>query len=306
MVNKKTVWGVTNVALRLLAICLVVAALTALVYTVTKDPIAEGERARKNEAMRNLFSNYGSSEEIELTADGFQTVYAIYDTDAAPIGWCVDYVGTSDYGGDVTMMIGVGVDGKVCGLQVINHAETFIDRYLDDQNRYTGIGKDHGTDLSAGATMSYNAIRNAILAVEEHFASEVDATPPAAVARFEEKDVKLLFAVAADWSEEVTVTANRVNGVRKVKDGNGAVLGHAVHYSAVGGYYGGAELLLSVDNDGAVSVLVLDCGDDRMHLYLDENNRYNGADANATASKSYGMIRDAISAVEALQLGGVA
>jgi hypothetical protein len=57
------------------------------------------------------------------------------------------------------------------GLQVISHAETFIDRYLDDNSRYTGIDKAYGADLSAGATMSYNAIRNAIDAVETAFSA---------------------------------------------------------------------------------------------------------------------------------------
>lgn len=305
MVNKKTVWGVTNIALRLLVICLAVAALTALVYGVTKDPIADGERKSKEAAIRNIFADYGSSEEIELAADGFQAVYAVYDASAAHIGWCVDYVGTSDYGGDVSMMIGVGTDGRVNGVQVINHAETFIDRYLDGKNCYTGIGQPHGADLSAGATMSYNAIRNAITAVEERFATELGAPAPAPVtARFERDDVTLLFAGAADWSEEVAVEASRVNGVRRVKNGDGTVLGHAVHYSATGGYYGGAEMLLSVDTAGEISVLLLDYADDRMSLYLDEQDRYNGADAEAMASKSYQMIRSAISAVEALQLGG--
>ena len=174
MVNKKTVWGVTNIALRLLVICLAVAALTALVYAVTKDPIEEGERARKEEAIRLIFTEADSfTEDASIVLDGANAVYAVTDASGARLGFCVDYTGNSDYGGAVNMMIGVGADGKVVGLQVISHAETFIDRYLDDNSRYTGIGEAYGADLSAGATMSYNAIRNAIDAVEAAFSAGV-------------------------------------------------------------------------------------------------------------------------------------
>lgn len=170
MVNKKTVWGVANIALRLLVICLAVAALTALVYAVTKDPIEEGERARKEDAIRLIFTEADSfTLDTDIVFDGVNAVYAVSDASGTHLGYCVDYTGNSDYGGAVNMMIGVGVDGKVTGLQVISHAETFIDRYLDDNGRYTGVDKAYGADISAGATMSYNAIRNAIDAVETAF-----------------------------------------------------------------------------------------------------------------------------------------
>jgi len=86
MVNKKTVWAVTNIALRLLVICLVVAALTALIYAVTKEPIEKGDRARKEEAIRNIFVDFGSYAADDLTADGFNEVYRVYNADAALIG----------------------------------------------------------------------------------------------------------------------------------------------------------------------------------------------------------------------------
>ena len=174
MVNKKTVWSVANIALRLLVICLAVAALTALVFAVTKDPIEEGERTRKEEAIRLIFTEADSfTEDASIVLDGANAVYAVTDANGAQLGFCVDYTGNSDYGGAVNMMIGVGVDGKVVGLQVISHAETFIDRYLDENSRYTGVDAAYGTDLSAGATMSYNAIRNAIDAVEIAFSARV-------------------------------------------------------------------------------------------------------------------------------------
>lgn len=167
MANKTLMRTVVRVALPLLLICLAVSALVALVFDITKGPIAEGERARKEAAIRLIFAEAASFEEGTPPDEaGVNAVYTVKNADGTVIGYCVDYTGTSDYGGDVNMMIGVGTDGKVLGLQVISHAETFIDRYTDADGRYTGVDAPRGSDVSAGATLSYNALRNAIEAVE--------------------------------------------------------------------------------------------------------------------------------------------
>lgn len=312
MVNKRTVWSVASIALRLLAICLVVAALTALVYAITVEPIAKGERARKENAIRAIFADAGSYTETDMTGDGINAVYRISDAKAQHMGWCVDYTGNSDYGGAVNMMIGVGLDGKVTGVQVISHAETFIDRYLDDKGSYTGA------DVSAGATLSYNAIRDAIRAVEGYFAPLADASLPSKKAFTAElADVQLLFADAADFSEQETVdlasASGWINAVRVVKDGNGAVLGRCVYYSSAEAFTGEMELLLAVSPAGKVTnVLVLESSDDRLPQYLDSENRYTGVnavrdvDAKTGATRSYDAIRNAMEAVEAVKLGGAA
>ena len=159
----KTVFRVTW---RLLAICLAVAALTAAVFAVTKGPIESGEKSRKEEAMRLFFPALASYEEETCDAAGVNALYRVTDKDGKALGWCVDFSGNSDYGGEVAMMIGVTPEGNVSGLQVISHSETFIDRYLDKDGCYTGVSAAWGSDLSAGATLSYNAIRGAMEAVE--------------------------------------------------------------------------------------------------------------------------------------------
>ena len=167
MENKNVLHTVVRVALPLLLICLAVSALVALVFGVTEGPIADGERARKEQAIRLIFAEAAGFEEgTAPTGEGVNAIYTVKNADGTVIGYCVDYTGTSDYGGDVNMMIGVGTDGKVTGLQVISHAETFIDRYTDADGRYTGVDKPRGSDVSAGATLSYNALRNAMEAVE--------------------------------------------------------------------------------------------------------------------------------------------
>jgi len=165
MANNKTALHIVSVAARLLAVCLVVAALVALVFAVTKDRIAKDEWARKEDAIREIFPAVSRFEErTDVTAPGVNAVYTVYGENGV-IGYCVDYTGKSDYGGDVAMMIGVDAGNHVCGVKIISHGETFINRYLDDKNMYTGVGAERGADISAGATLSYNAIRNAMQAV---------------------------------------------------------------------------------------------------------------------------------------------
>ncbi|MBQ9098937.1 MAG: FMN-binding protein [Clostridia bacterium] len=305
MVNKKTAWHVTNIALRLLVICLVVAALTALVYAVTVDTIAKGEQERKENAIRLIFTEADSfTEDPSIVGEGVNAVYAVADANGAPLGWCVDYTGVSEYGGDVGMMIGVGTDGRVLGLQVISHAETFIDRYLDGENRYTGVEKTYGVDLSAGATMSYNAIRNAIAAVEKIFATRKVAELDGDDGVFQKEQIDLLFSGAADFSQREDVIDSNVNGICLVKNADGVLLGRCVSYTSLG-YGGDMELLLSVLPTGKVDgVLVAAHLDSEMFHYTNDNGLYNGADAVAGATRSHRAIQNAITAVEALQLGG--
>ncbi len=164
--SNKSALHVISVGARLLAVCLVVAALVALVYAVTKDPIAKGEQDRKESAIREIFADCATFEEQkDVGSDGVNAVFRVYDKDKNLLGYCVDYTGKSDYGGDVAMMIGVDAHDKITGVQIISHSETFIDRYLNDKKMYTGVGEERGADLSAGATLSYNAIRNAMEAV---------------------------------------------------------------------------------------------------------------------------------------------
>lgn len=317
--RKEAVLSVLNITWRLLVICLAVAALVALVYAVTEKPIADGELARKEEAIRTLFPNVVTiQEEPGIEAEGIQTVYAIYDSDRI-IGFCVDYVGISEYGGDVNMMIGVGADGKVVGLQVISHSETFMDRYTDETGCYTGIGQPFGADVSAGATMSYRAIRNAIAAMEQLFApdgavpdnddatsnEEATPTPSPEQQLFTEADLQQLFANGVEFLRQNAAEGGYVDAVFAVKDLSGASLGHCVIYTTDKGYRGDITLLMARDPSGRVSaVKVLKYYDEHMDFYMGADNMYQPDLTAGATSQTCIAVKNAISAVEALPLGG--
>ena len=313
MANKEATRAVVGITLRLLIICLVVAALVALVYTVTKDPIAEGDRARKEQAIRGIFAAADSFEESKgIEGEGVLAVYYVLDQNGQGLGHCVDYMGVSDYGGDVNMMIGVDMAGRVVGLQVISHGETFMDRYTDENGRYTGIGQPYGADVSAGATMSYNAIRNAIRAIEEMFlpdGSEKGNTSSGAGAALEQDpyraDMQQLFANGIAFLRQTDAEGGNVDAVYAVEDATGKALGHCVAYTSQEGYRGEIELLMARDVAGRVMrVKVLRSFDEHVGFYTDANGLFQ-ADATAGAtSKTHRAIENAIAAVETLQLGG--
>lgn len=319
--NKKTVLSVCNVAARLLAVCLVVAALVALVYTVTKETIASGERQRKEDAIRTIFPDTAGFEELDGIAleDGVNAIYRVKNKDNALIGYCVDYTGTSDYGGDVNMMVGASYEGRIVGLQIISHAETFIDRYTNDQGCYTGISLPYGADLSAGATMSYRAIRNAMVAVETLIGPYVETPENDAQIKPEEEegetpaplftkgDVSQFFGDSVAFSVLNGVSDPSVIAACAVMDKNEAFVGHCVKYRAEGGHNGRVDLLMARSADGKViGVQVLEHFENGMDPYVDQNNRFDlSKEVEAGATETYSAVRNAISAVEVLQLGGV-
>ena len=317
--NKEAVLFTLNITLRLLAICLAVAALVALVFTVTKDPIAEGDRARKEEAIRTLFADAASFDtDSTLQGDGVNEVYRVKNAAGVTIGLCIDYTGVSEYGGDVNMMVGVDPSGRVIGLQVISHAETFIDRYTDENGCYTGIDQPDGADVSAGATMSYRAIREAIHAIEALCAPTKETpdevpmpeSPPNAEIPEPEvlnrAEMQHFFADGSVFLRQTRNEGGQVKTVYAVKNEGDALLGHCVIYTATGGHNGSFLLLMAVNPDGEVfGVRVLQHFENSMDFYLDSNNCFDPEqDFCAGATETYDAVQNAILAVEALSLGG--
>ena len=322
--NKGAVSSSINIAARLLIVCLAVAALVALVFTVTKNPIAEGEKQRKEDSIRMLFADAASFEAIPLKADGVNEAFRVENAEGAVIGFCVDYTGTSEYGGDVNMMIAVTPNGKVSGVKIISHSETYMDRYTDDNGFYTGVSKPYGADVSSGATLSYRAIRNAILAVEEICATngflsapapeappaegeEQPETPeePAPETVLYEAEMRQFFANGASFLRQNNKEGGGVEAVYDVRDAEERALGYCVVYLSAQGYRGNIKLLMACEPTGGVSaVRVLENYDEHMGFYTDENGLYDLDTTASASSQTYHAVENAIAAVEALSLGG--
>ena len=120
MKKETTVMYILRLTATLLAICTVVALALAGVNAITKDKIAAIKAEKTQKAIQAVLPGAVKVEEVAFTDDtGMVTkVYQDFAT-----GYAVA-VAPNGFGGAITMMVGVSVDGKVLGISVISHAET--------------------------------------------------------------------------------------------------------------------------------------------------------------------------------------
>ncbi len=102
----------------LCAITLAAALLLAFVNKITAPEIANAAKKASEDAMKIIISD----------ADEFEVVNKDKNISAAKkngeiIGYCVT-VETNGFGGPIEMMVGIGKDGSVKGIEILNHSET--------------------------------------------------------------------------------------------------------------------------------------------------------------------------------------
>ena len=108
---------ILRLTLTLLLITAVVAGLLGLVNYLTEDKIAALTREKAESAMQEVLpaQRYDA---IDYQMDGVTEAYR------ADNGGYVVRVTTNGFGGAIDMMVGIGLDGKVCGVSIISHSET--------------------------------------------------------------------------------------------------------------------------------------------------------------------------------------
>ena len=162
----------------LFVICLVVSALLAGTNALTKEPIAQNEFKKAQDAMFAVCPDAASFEggkglEVE--------VYKALDESGEVVG-CAIPVTSKGYGGDVQVMVGISrVDGgMVTAVEVLSHSETpglganatteqFRNQFKDNPSLHgfsvvkDGTGGTEGRiDAITGATITSNAVTNAV------------------------------------------------------------------------------------------------------------------------------------------------
>ncbi|MCR5508651.1 MAG: RnfABCDGE type electron transport complex subunit G [Lachnospiraceae bacterium] len=167
--------------------------LLGYVYELTKAPIEAGESEAKMAAYKTVFSNAadfvkideaGSSRAEEaLKASGFpeervDECLAAVDSSGSIIGHVLTVTTSEGYGGDITVSMGVGLDGMLGGIEILSISETaglgmnadtpeFKDRFKGknvSQFSYTksGASAEYEIDAISGATITTNAMVNAV------------------------------------------------------------------------------------------------------------------------------------------------
>ena len=118
MKKENSVLYILRLTVTLLLICAAVAAVLAVVNSITKGPIAEIQAEKTRNAISVVLPGVGDVEEMVLSGDT-GIVSAVYTSEK---GYAVE-VAPGGFDGEITMMVGIS-EGKVTGISVISHTET--------------------------------------------------------------------------------------------------------------------------------------------------------------------------------------
>ena len=148
----------------LFLICLVVTALLALTDNVTAEKIAENEENNKQASMRTVLPDAADFEEIEA-----DVLYLGKDQSGNPIGYAIS-TATQGYGGQVKVMTGIGMDGKIVGVDVF---------YTDDET--PGLGKHTSNEKFREQYKGLNADSEIAVSKDSADGQTVDAVTSATI-----------------------------------------------------------------------------------------------------------------------------
>lgn len=178
-------------ALVLFVITAMAGLLLGAVYDITKEPIARQQQKLKEEAYQTVFQDAESFEAFDaanaqsvLEAAGWQSadvtieevMTAVKGGEAA--GYVMTVTDHEGYGGDIRIAIGIQKDGTVNGISFLSISETaglgmkakepaFAEQFAGKQVEQfaytkTGASADNEIDALTGATITTNAVTNAV------------------------------------------------------------------------------------------------------------------------------------------------
>lgn len=178
--------------------------LLGIVYGVTKEPIAAAQENTKQEAFRAVLSGADNFEEYKefdtdsalkllkdsgYPSDEITEVVTATDKDGTVIGYVVNVMSHEAYDGDLQLSVGLLCDGTVAGVEMLSISETaglgmkadeqeFKDQFKDkkvEKFSYTKNGEsgDNMIDAISGATITTNAVTNAVDSALVYFQNEL-------------------------------------------------------------------------------------------------------------------------------------
>ena len=178
-------------SLILFAITLIAGLLLGGVYAITKNPIAKTQEDKKNEAYQAVFTDAAEFTEVTDAADAQQIladagytkdrideVKAAMDADGKILGYVMTITSSEAYGGELQLAMGIRMDGTVNGISFLSLSETiglgmeakkpeFQEQFAGEQVEQfvyskTGAAADNEIDALSGATITTNAVTNAV------------------------------------------------------------------------------------------------------------------------------------------------
>lgn len=169
----------------LTAICIGAAVALALVYSATKEPIAEQKLQKLLRSLRSVLPPFDNeidrdTKELDLGVDarGNPVKKTLYfaKQEGKPVGTAFQMTAPDGYSGDIVILMGVDPEGKITGIEIVSHKETpgLGDKIVKEswRNQFKGksltigrldVKKDGGEiDQFSGATISPRAVVKAV------------------------------------------------------------------------------------------------------------------------------------------------
>ena len=167
----------------LTVITLVAGLLLGYVYDITKEPIAQSKEAAKKAAYQTVMAEADSFEVVEVEATELGTGCDVNEVVVANAGselkgYVITTTTHDGYGGDIQVSIGIAADGTVKGIEMLSIAETaglgmnantpefkaqYAEKLVDAfAVTKTGAAADNEIDAISGATITSNAVTNAV------------------------------------------------------------------------------------------------------------------------------------------------
>jgi len=166
-----------NMVLCLTAVCLVCSALLGATYAVTAEPIEQASRKALVAAISQVLPEGGEISEAQTAEFGGQNYeYYTQNVGGQTSAWAIKST-TSGFGGALTVLVGVGVDGKIYSTKVLSHSETpglgakcqtdqgFLSQFqgLDPSVKVIKVTKDGGNiDAITASTITSRAYALAV------------------------------------------------------------------------------------------------------------------------------------------------
>ncbi|OQK16642.1 hypothetical protein AU255_01685 [Methyloprofundus sedimenti] len=169
-------------ALRVGLFSFMIVGMVSLVFHATKNKIADNERQALLDNLQTVL--HRDSYDNDLSNDVIQLqTYTIYRArkSGAPVAAILISTTTHGYNGDIRLLIGITIAGKITGVRVLKHQETpglgdkieikksawissFTHKSLSDMStRQWSVKKDGGNfDQFTGATITPRAIVNEV------------------------------------------------------------------------------------------------------------------------------------------------
>lgn len=187
----------------LTAITVVSGLLLGVVYDITKEPIAQAQENTKQEAYRAVLSDASSFEAVDFdansassllsengyTSDEITGVVEGTDDSGETVGYVISVQSGEAYDGTLELSVGIATDGTVKGVEMLDISETaglgmkadeaeFKDQFKDknvEKFTYTKTGEDGDDmiDAISGATITTNAVTNAVDSALVYYQNEL-------------------------------------------------------------------------------------------------------------------------------------